>query len=164
MKSTASGQIKTKSALDYETKDTFAPVDTCLFMTFRDPFGDDQRPPLTATIETLTINVGKHKRIPDGTRSKSTVTPTPSDGRWPDRLLRTASYQPPSNSGRPSMATMCNTGSNNYRRSSSQVYVPPPYNSAPVFTEGDSTHRSVAENSGSSEHHWVAGLCHRRRQ
>ena len=41
-------------------------------------------------------------------------------------------------------------GSNNYRRSSSQVYIPPPYNSAPVFTEGDSTHRSVAENSGSS--------------
>ena len=41
-------------------------------------------------------------------------------------------------------------GSNNYRRSSSQVYIPPPYNNAPVFTEGDSTHRSVAENTGSS--------------
>ena len=41
-------------------------------------------------------------------------------------------------------------GSNNYRRSSSQVYIPPPYNSAPVFTEGDSTHRSVAENPASS--------------
>ena len=41
-------------------------------------------------------------------------------------------------------------GSNNYRRSSSQVYIPPPSNSAPIFTEGDSTHRSVAENTGSS--------------
>ena len=41
-------------------------------------------------------------------------------------------------------------GSNNYRRSSSQVYISPSYNNAPVFTEGDSTHRSVAENTGSS--------------
>ena len=41
-------------------------------------------------------------------------------------------------------------GSNNYRRSSSQVYISPAYNNAPVFTEGDNTHRSVAENSGSS--------------
>ena len=38
----------------------------------------------------------------------------------------------------------------NYQRSSSPVYVPPPSNNAPVFTEGDSTHRSVAENIGSS--------------
>ena len=52
----------------------------------------------------------------------------------------------------------------NYQRSSSPVYVPPPSNNAPVFTEGDSTHRSVAENTGSSVHHRVAGLCHRRRQ
>ena len=41
-------------------------------------------------------------------------------------------------------------GSNSYRRSSSQMYIPPPSNSAPIFTEGDSTHRSVAENTGSS--------------
>ena len=41
-------------------------------------------------------------------------------------------------------------GSNNYLRSSSQVYIPLPSNNAPIFTEGDSTHRSVAENTGSS--------------
>ena len=38
----------------------------------------------------------------------------------------------------------------NRGRSSSPVYFAPPSNRAPSFYEGDSTHRSIAENSGSS--------------
>ena len=83
--------------------------------------------------ETLSISFGQ---LPTavGTGSQSTATLTIND--------TTPAPRTKSGGG--------GGGSNNYRRSSSQVYIPPPSNSAPIFTEGDSTHRSIAENTGSS--------------
>ena len=83
--------------------------------------------------ETLSISFGQ---LPTavGTGSQSTATLTIND----------TTPAPRSKSGGGG------GGSNSYRRSSSQVYIPSPSNSAPIFTEGDSTHRSIAENTGSS--------------
>ena len=67
----ASGQIKTKSALDYETKDTYAV--TVSVHDGRDPFGDANTA-VDATID-VTINVGNID-IPDAP-AEPTVTPTP---------------------------------------------------------------------------------------
>ena len=66
----ASGQIKTKSALDYETKDTYAV--TVSVHDGRDPFGDANTA-VDATID-VTINVGNID-IPDAP-AEPTVTPT----------------------------------------------------------------------------------------
>ena len=41
-------------------------------------------------------------------------------------------------------------GYSSYSRSSTSSYYVPPSNNLPVFAEGDSTHRSIAENTGSS--------------
>ena len=68
----ASGQIKTKSALDYETKDTYAV--TVSVHDGRGPLGDANTA-VDATID-VTINVGNID-IPD-TPAEPTVTPTPS--------------------------------------------------------------------------------------
>ena len=67
----ASGQIKTKSALDYETKDTYAV--TVSVHDGRDPFGDANTA-VDATID-VAINVG-NLDIPDAP-AEPTVTPTP---------------------------------------------------------------------------------------
>ena len=67
----ASGQIKTKSALDYETKDTYAV--TVSVHDGRDPFGDANTA-VDTTID-VTINVGNID-IP-GAPAEPTVTPTP---------------------------------------------------------------------------------------
>ena len=66
----SSGQIKTKAALDYETKDTYAV--TVSVHDGRDPFGDANTA-VDATID-VTINVGNID-IPDAP-SEPTVTPT----------------------------------------------------------------------------------------
>ena len=66
----ASGQIKTKSALDYEIKDTYAV--TVSVHDGRDPFGDANTA-VDATID-VTINVGNID-IPDAP-AEPTVTPT----------------------------------------------------------------------------------------
>ena len=66
----ASGQIKTKSALDYETKDTYAV--TVSVHDGRDPFGDATTA-VNATID-VTINVGNID-IPDAP-AEPTVTTT----------------------------------------------------------------------------------------
>ena len=66
----ASGQIKTKSALDYETKDTYAV--TVSVRDGRDPFGDANTA-VDATID-VTINVGNID-IPDAP-AEPTVTAT----------------------------------------------------------------------------------------
>ena len=66
----ASGQIKTKSALDYETKDTYAV--TVSVHDGRDPFGDANTA-VDASID-VTINVGNID-IPDAP-AEPTVTPT----------------------------------------------------------------------------------------
>ena len=77
----ASGQIKTKSALDYETKDTYAV--TVSVHDGRDPFGDANTA-VDATIDVI-INVGNID-IPDAP-AEPTVTATRGAAGWPERLL-----------------------------------------------------------------------------
>ena len=95
----ASGQIKTKSALDYETKDTYAV--TVSVHDGRDPFGDANTA-LDATID-VTINVGNID-IPDAP-AEPTVTTT----RGAAAGLTVSWTAVTATETAPVMATMCNT-------------------------------------------------------
>ncbi len=87
--------------------------------------------------EALTITFGS---LPDAvsTGSQATASLTINDTTPAPRTNTRGGGSAKSGGG--------SSNSRSYTRSSVPVYIPPPSNRAPSFTEGDSTHRSVFEN------------------
>ena len=93
-----------------------------------------------------------------GTGPQSTASLTISDTTSAPRSTTNTNTNSGGGGGGGGSSSKSNSGSggggggySNYQRSSnSPVYVPPPFNLAPSFIEGDETHRSIVENSASS--------------